>query len=178
MNAFFFVFLTLLVFIFQTVVLPSVSFVPHVFDLMIIDVLYLSLISKHHAAALAIALIGCMMDSVSGVPFFYHVFSYLWIYILVRLVRQMFFHHSLVLVMVLSILSVAVQQGLLIFSLWVGADRESPWVVDYQVLLYQLIYGLIVVPVALMILEGIRSAWLVMARSRRRQFLQRYRDEL
>ncbi|MCK5836927.1 MAG: hypothetical protein KAH09_06640, partial [Desulfobacula sp.] len=86
MNAVFFVLFTGVLIILQTIVLPSFDWFSQCFDLMIINVLFLSLVSSHYAMVFAIILIGCIMDSVSGVPFCLHIFSYVWIYIIVYLV--------------------------------------------------------------------------------------------
>ena len=119
MNIFFFISLTLILFVFQTLILPSFSWFSHSFDLLIIEVLYLSLFSKRSSVIIAIILIGALMDSASGVPFFFYIFSYLWIYIVVQLVSQFLFQRSVLFVMVISMVSVMVQQCLLLLTVFI-----------------------------------------------------------
>ena len=159
MNALFFIFLTLFLVIVQTIILPGFSFFAHCFDLMIINILFLCLVSTRYTTVIAIAVIGIMMDSLSGVPFFYHLFSYLWIYILVYLVRQVLFQHSMVFILVISIVSVAVQQGLLLFSIFVRTSGQQVLEFDFGLLILQLILGFIFIPPGIWLTGVLYRIW-------------------
>ena len=120
MNVLFFIIFTLFLIVLQTIVLPSFPWFAQCFDLLIIDILFLSLISSHYSIIAAIVVIGCIMDSVSGVPFFYHIFSYLWIYIIVQIVKQLLFQRSIMFILIISIVSILIQHVLLLLSVFVN----------------------------------------------------------
>ncbi|MEZ4551906.1 MAG: hypothetical protein R2874_15955 [Desulfobacterales bacterium] len=82
MNYVFF-FSTLFWVIIQTVVIPDFSWFPHSFDLMIVIVLYLSLFLRATGVPCWLVIIGSIMDSLSGAPFFLHTTAYLCIYLIV-----------------------------------------------------------------------------------------------
>jgi len=145
MNALFFIFLTFFLIVIQTVVLPSFSWFAYCFDLLIINVLFLSLISNHYSMIFVIIIIGCVMDSISGVPFCYHVFSYLWIYLIVYIAKQLLFQRSLVFLLIISILSIAIQHGLLFFSLFVSPG-DIDLNIDLTLLIRQIFLGLALIP--------------------------------
>ena len=110
MKALFLITLTLFLIILQSTVFPYFLWFDQCFDLLIIDILFLSLIASRHSIIFAVIAIGFAMDSISGVPFCYHVFSYLWIYIMVNIVRQLFFDLSVLFVIIISFLSVIIQK--------------------------------------------------------------------
>lgn len=125
MNAVFFIGLTLFLIVLQTIVLPSFSWFVQCFDLLIIVVLFLSLISSHFSMVFAIVMIGSVMDSISGVPFCFYTFSYLWSYIIVHLAKQMLFKQSIIFILIVSLLSVVIQQGLLLLSVFVSHGSSN-----------------------------------------------------
>ena len=63
MNVLFFAILTVFLIIFQTVVFPSFFWFSQCFDLMIMNVIFLSLLYSHYAVILTIILVGGIMDS-------------------------------------------------------------------------------------------------------------------
>ena len=120
MTTLFFIILTLFLIVMQTIILPSFSWFAQCFDLLIINVLFLSLISSHFSMIAVIIIIGCIMDSISGVPFCYHILSYSWVYIIVQLVKQFFFKQSIIFILIISVVSVLIQHGLLLFPVFVN----------------------------------------------------------
>ncbi len=120
-------FITLFFVVFQTVLLPGLPASFYCFDLTIILVVFFSLHFSHYLTLAAIAGIGAIMDSISGGPFFIHVFSYVWIFLMVRLFRQIVFQTHALFVMVIGLLSVAIQQAFFSFfrSLSVRIIQES-----------------------------------------------------
>lgn len=74
MNFVFFGAVALGLMVMQTIVLPALDFFPYCFDLPLILVLYLSLVFSSYGTILAISSVGAVMDSLSGVPFFFMSF--------------------------------------------------------------------------------------------------------
>lgn len=178
MNIFFFIILTLFLFILQTVILPTFSWFPQCFDLLIIVILYISLITNRHSVLFAVVFIGAVMDSTSGVPFFLHIFSYLWIYIIVQLVKQLLFQHSLVFILVISVVSVLIQQGLVLLSIFVRQGPDAFIGFNYGLLIRQAFWGLLFIGPSIWLINTARVNWIFTARAVKKQLVRKYRGEL
>lgn len=175
MNGIFFVFTTLFFILLQTVVFPSFSWFSQSFDMIIMVVLFLSLTYSHYAVVTAIVFMGGIMDSISGMPFFLHIFSYLWIYLIVQLFKQFVFQRSVVFVLIISVVSVAVQQTLIIFSVFINQGQAAVWRMDLSLMVRQLLWGVVVIPPGVWLLNVFRQNWLVITRNFRRSLEQKYR---
>lgn len=159
MTALFFILVTLILIIVQTVILPSFSIFFHSFDLLIVVVLFLSMISEKHWIVLAYILLGAIMDSISGVPFFFHIFSYLWMYVLVFLMRQLLFKRSFFFIVLLSGSALLIQQMFLLFCLFVKYDASVILNFDYSSFLRQFAAGIIIIPSGFWAIQVSFDAW-------------------
>lgn len=170
MNALFFILFTLLLIVIQTIILPSTSFFIQSFDLMIINVLFVCLVSSHYITILAIIILGIIMDSLSGIPFGFHLFSYLWIYIIVAIFRQFFFQKSIIFLTIIGVVSIAIQHGLLLFTIFVGTSGKTVIEFDYSLLMRQIFWGFFTIPPSIWFLEYIYNKWKKGTRSFIRQW--------
>ncbi|WP_457551803.1 hypothetical protein [Desulfobacula sp.] len=161
MNTVFFIFLTLFLIIIQTIVLPSFSWFAQCFDLLIIEILFLSFISSRHTMAFAIIIIGCIMDSISGVPFFFHIFSYLWIYIIVQMFKLLLFQKSTVFILIISIVSVLIQHGLLLFLVFVNQEDNTIWKFNFSLMIRQVFWGFIFIPPGIWLVNICYHNWII-----------------
>ncbi|SDU14879.1 rod shape-determining protein MreD [Desulfobacula phenolica] len=175
MNTLFFIILTLFLIVMQTIILPSFVWFAQCFDLLIINVLFLSLISSHYSMVAAIIIIGCIMDSISGVPFCYHIFSYLWIYIIVHLVKHFFFKRSILFILIISILSVVIQHGLLLFSVFINQGFNAVFEFDFTLLIRQVVWGLVFIPPGIWMVKVLWQNWIFITKSMRKQMSKKYR---
>lgn len=176
MKAFFFIFLTPLLIVFQTVIFPSFPIFANCFDLLIINILYLSLIARHNAMILAIILIGVIMDSISGVPFFYYTFSYLFIYIIVHLFKQFLFKQSTVFITIISLVSVLVQQVLLIFIIFVKQGVQDLAFFEYRLLVWQLFWGVLIIPPGVWFLNVCLNIWIRVVSELKKQLIKKIEE--
>lgn len=174
-NVLFITFLTLSLVLFQTVILPSFSWFSQCFDLMIMNILFLSLVYSHYAVILAIIFIGAIMDSISGVPFFYHIFSYLWIYLIVQLFKQLVFQRSVVFIIIISLVSVLIQHGLLLFSVFIQQGKYALGQMDLPLMAKQLIWGGILIPPGVWLINILGQNWMYMAKTLKKQFARKDR---
>jgi len=172
-NFFFFLAAGLWLMVVQTAVLPVFKWFPYCFDLLIILVLYLSLAYSHYGVLAAIAFLGILMDSISGVPFFLHMFSYLWIYLIVQLLKQIVFQRSAVFMVVVSLVSILIQQGLILFSLFL--NQSYPGALDYTRLVWQLAFGGLLIPPSIWLITQLRQNTHHMVRQFRRDLSKKYR---
>jgi rod shape-determining protein MreD len=177
MNILFFILLSFFLFVLQTILLPSFSWFSQCFDLLIILVLYLSLLSGRQAVILPIVLIGAVMDSTSGVPFFLHIFSYLWVYLIVRMVRQFFFQRSLIFILMISIVSVAIQQCLVILSILMQHGVPAVLELNFGLMVRQVFWGLLFIGPGLWLVNVARVNWLAVASAVKKQITQHNRGQ-
>ena len=176
MNVLFFILLTLFLIVMQTVILPSFSWFAQCFDLLIIDILFLSLISSHYSMVFVIIIIGCIMDSISGVPFCYHIFSYLWIYIIVQIARQLLFQRSIVFIFIISIVSVFIQHSLLLFSVFANQGGNIIWEFNSGLLIRQLFWGFIFIPPGIWLVNVFWQNWIFITKFLRNRLLKNTED--
>ncbi|MCK5348031.1 MAG: hypothetical protein KAJ25_01505 [Desulfobacula sp.] len=172
MNVLFFIIFTFFLIIVQTVILPSFPWFVQCFDLLIIDILFLSLISSHYSMIAAVIIIGCIMDSISGVPFCYHIFSYLWIYTIVYLVKQLLFQKSIIFIFIISVVSVFIQQGLLLFSVFVKQGSNTIWTFDFSLLIRQTFWGFIFIPPGIWLTNVCWQNWIFVTKFLRNRLLK------
>jgi len=173
MKTLFFIILTFFLIVVQSVILPSFSWFDQCFDLLIIDVLFLSLISSHYSMGLAIILIGCIMDSISGVPFCYHVFSYLWIYMIVYIVKQLLFQKSIIFILIISIISVLIQHLLLLFSLFVNHGYNIFLEFDFILLARQVFWGFVFIPSGVWLVNVFFENWISITKLIKKQIIKK-----
>jgi rod shape-determining protein MreD len=157
-------FITLFLVVFQTVLLPGLSASFYCFDLTIILVVFFSLYFSHYLTLAAIAVIGAIMDSLSGAPFFIYTFSYTWIFLMVQLVRQLVFQTNTLFVMVIGLLSVAIQQALFLFSIIVRQHFSEVGSVEISLVFGQMAWGGVMVPLGVKIISKGNRWWQDMIR--------------
>lgn len=173
MKALFLIILTFFLIILQSTVFPYFSWFDQCFDLLIIDILFLSIIASRHSMIFAVIVIGCAMDSISGVPFYYHVFSYLWIYIMVNIVRQLFFDQSFLFILIISFISVIIQHVLLLFSIFISNGNDFSLEFDFSLLIKQTFWGFIFIPLSIWIINIFWIRWNYMTKLMHKRFIQK-----
>ncbi len=176
MNAIFFVVVTISLIIFQTIIFPSFFWFSQCFDLMIVNIIFLSLVYSHYGVILTIILIGGIMDSLSGAAFFLHIFSYLWIYLIVQLFKQFVFKRNFIFILSVSLVSVLIQQGLILFSVFIEQGREGIGQMDVLLMVKQLFWGGVLIPPGVWLISGFRQYWMYLLKMYKKQFAHRYRD--
>ncbi len=159
MKVLFFVLLTFFLIVLQSIVLPSFFWFEYCFDLLIIEILFLSFIASRHTVIFVIIIIGCIMDSISGVPFSYHIFSYLWIYIMVYIVRLFVFDQSITFILITSSVSLIIQQMFILFSIFLDQGRDYLFALDFTLLLEQTLLGFVFIPVGLWLVNIVWLSW-------------------
>lgn len=157
-------FVCLFLVVFQTVLLPFFPGAFYCFDLTIILIIYISLNSSHYLAVAAITGIGGIMDSLSGGPFFLYTFSYIWIFLIVHMARQFVFQSSILFVMVISLLSVAIQQGIFFISVFVRQDYTGIGSMDIALMLRQVALGGVMIPLGVGIISTANRRWQALIR--------------
>jgi len=171
----FFFFSTLSLVIIQTVVIPDLSWFSHSFDLMIINVLYLILFSPRYWVPFWLVIIGSMMDSLSGAPFFLHTTAYLCIYLIVFFLRRLVFQRSAVFVFIVSLVSACIYQGLVMFSVFLLQGYKAITATDYRLCIGQVIWAAVGIPVGVWFLEAMHQNFSYAVKQSRRHMARKYR---
>jgi len=175
MNFSFFSIATLVLIICQTIIFPGFFWFPQCFDLLIIPVLYMSLVYSRYGVILSITVMGGIMDSISGVPFFLHIFSYLWIFFIVQLFKQFVFQRSAFFMMVVSLVAVVIQQGLMVFSVFLSQGQAGVLSLDFSLLIRQMIWGMVIIPPGVWMMNVMRQNYFYVIRQLRRNMVRKYR---
>ena len=176
MNFLFFSAATLGLVVVQTIILPSFSWFPYTFDLLIVLVLYLSLVFSNYSIIFAIFFIGMIMDSLSSVPFFFHVFSYFWVYLSVQVLKQVVFQRSALFMLTVSLMAVLVQQALILFTVFLDQGEQGIMAVDFSRMAWQLVLGGLCITPGIWVLSALKQNTAYMVRQFRRELARRYRD--
>nr|WP_320017401.1 hypothetical protein [uncultured Desulfobacter sp.] len=175
MNFIFFFFFTLFLVIIQTVILPDFSWFPYSFDLMIINVLYLSLFSQRYWVPFCIIIIGSIMDSLSGSPFFLHTTSYLCIYLIIFFLRRLVFQRSAIFVFIVSLASACIYQCLVMFSVFLLQGHKAIAATDYRRCISQVLLAAVGIPIGVWFMEIVHQKFLNAVKQSCRHMTRKYR---
>ena len=174
-NFVFFFFSTLILVITQTVVIPDFYWFSHCFDLMIINVLFLILFSTRYWVPFWLVIIGSIMDSLSGAPFFLHTIAYLCIYLIIFFLRRLVFQRSAIFIFIVSLVSVCIYQGLVMFSVFLLQGQKAINAADYRLCIGQVIWAAVGIPVGVWCLEVMHQNFLYAVKRSRRIMARKYR---
>lgn len=155
----FLIILSLLLIVLQTTVLPEISIIGNSFDLLIINILYLSLLFNHLWVLGVIAVIGCIMDSLSGSPFGLFVSSYIWIYILVQLMKPVFFSKSLFFLPAITVFAVMIEYMFVLLSVLISSGSQGVMSLNFSLMVKQLLSAAVLIPVAVKLVFVLGRYW-------------------
>ncbi len=173
MNILFFAFVFFFLVIIQTCVLPYISCLFWCFDLQLIPVLLVSIRYNHYSACICTAFVGLLMDSLSGCAFFTHMFSYIWIYAMIQLFKRMVFLNNFFFIFVVTILSVCIELGMVVFPALIAKEQAFYGSFVYE---KQAVMAMIIVPPMVWVLDALRKHWIDFVESMQEKWIQIYRD--
>jgi len=149
----FYLVLTLVFIIVQTSILPTLPVFSQTFDLLFVIVLSLSLRFSHPAAGVAIFLLGCVVDSVSGSPFGLYISAYIWTYILIRSLKSLVHLENIFFLVCMSAIAVIVENTFLLFTFFVRGGVAAVVTGDLVLMSKQVVWGLVAVPVLVLLID-------------------------
>ncbi|SMC41638.1 rod shape-determining protein MreD [Desulfocicer vacuolatum DSM 3385] len=159
MNALFYLFLSLFLVIVQTTLVPEIAFLNCCFDLLIVNVLYVSLFTSHGIFILYVVALGWTMDCLSGVPSGFYISSYVWIYLFVFMLRHVIHAGNFIFIPVISAGAVAMEHGFLIFTLLVKQDGWFFSTADIVFMGKQIVVGFFMIPLLLVVVNKCKKGW-------------------
>lgn len=159
MKISFFILLTLFLTIIQTTAFPGFFLSNHSFDLIIIIILYLSLVFKHPSIIIVVILIGCVVDSVSGMYFGLYITTYIWIYAIVQGLKLFVFSRNIVFSVVISVAAVAIESIFLILSVFINQGKSGVASLNYYLMIKQMFLACIFIPLSLELITMVRKKY-------------------
>jgi len=159
MNVLFYLLLSLALVIVQTTLVPEIAFFHCCFDLLIVNVLYVSLFGSHGFFIIYVGVLGWIMDCLSGAPSGFYLSSYLWIYIFVQLLRHVVHAENFIFIPVISAFAVVVEHGFLIFIL---LAKQGGWffsVTDMLAMGKQILVAFFMIPLFLWLIHRCKKGW-------------------
>lgn len=153
MKISFFVILTLFLTILQTTAFPDFFLSYHSFDLLIINILYLSLVFTHPGMIVAVILIGCIVDSISGVHFGLYLTTYIWIYVIVQGLKQFVFLRNMGFYIIIAATAVVIESLFLILSVFINQGNNGVLSLNFYLMAKQMFWACIFIPLALEIIR-------------------------
>ena len=159
MKISFFILLTLFLTILQTTILPDFYISHHSFDLLIINILYLSLGFEHPAMVIVVIMIGCIVDSVSGVYFGLYLTTYLWIYALVQVLKQFVFSRNIFFYLIIAAASVLIESIFLTLSIFIDQGKSGVLSLNYYLMIEQMVWACLFIPLAFGIITIVQKQY-------------------
>ncbi|MCD4740911.1 MAG: hypothetical protein K8R67_00305 [Desulfobacteraceae bacterium] len=159
MKISFFVILTLFLTIMQTAVFPDFFLSHHSFDLLIINIIYLSLVFTHPGVIIAVIVIGCIVDSVSGVHFGLYLTTYIWIYVIVQGLKQFVFLRNIGFYIIIAATAVVIESVFLILSVFINQGNNGVLSLNYYLMAKQMFWASVFIPLALEIITIVQKKY-------------------
>lgn len=159
MKFLFYIILFILLIIVQTAILPNFPFFSQSFDLLIVNILYMSIVFSSPWLLVVIVLQGCIMDSISGTPFGLYMSAYLWICILVQIMKRFVHSGNIIFLPVISALSVFVENCFLVFFFFVRYGEANFYSQDIMLMVKQMAWAFFIAPLIIWIIHVLQKKW-------------------
>lgn len=140
--------------------LPGFSWFVRIFDLLILNILYLSLLFSSPFILFGVVLIGSIMDSLSGAPFGVYISVYVWLFLIVQKLKTFVHPGSFVFLPIVSALAVLLENTFLIFSFFIQNGRSAVSSQDLFFMLQQVLLAFFLVPVLILVIHTCQKHWL------------------
>ena len=159
MTVLFYPILSLVLVILQTTLVPEIRCFTHCFDLLIVNVLYVSLFTSNGFLVLYMVVLGWIMDSLSGAPFGFYISCYVWIYVFVQILRHVIHAGNFIFIPVISVIAIFMEHGFLMFILLVKQEGWSFSSMDLFSMGKQAMVGVFIIPFFLWLVHGCKIGW-------------------
>ncbi len=159
MKFLFYIILFILLIIVQTAILPNFPFFSQSFDLLIVNILYMSIVFSSPWLLVVIVLQGCIMDSISGTPFGLYMSAYLWICILVQIMKRFVHSGNIIFLPFISALSVFVENFFLVFFFFVRYGEANFYSQDIMLMVKQMAWAFFIAPLMIWIIHVLQKKW-------------------
>ena len=108
---------------------------------------------------LAIILIGCIIDSISGVYFGLYLTTYLWIYIVVQVLKQFVFLRNIIFYVIIAAIAIVIESMFLTLSIFIDQGKNGVLSLNYYLMAKQLFLACFFIPLALEIITIVQKKY-------------------
>ncbi len=159
MKFLFYIILFVVLIILQTAILPNFYFFSKSFDLLIVNILYMSMVFSSPWLLVVVVIQGCIMDSISGTPFGLYMSVYLWICVSVQVMKRFVHPGNIIFVSVVSALSVFVENCFIVFFFFVRYGELNPSFQDIILMAEQMVGAFFIAPVMVLLIHIMQKKW-------------------
>ena len=155
----FYILISLILIVLQTVIMPDVPLISSFYDLTAIFVIYLGLLRSTRESLPVVILLGVVMDNLSGTPLMVYTTAYFWLYICVRWlgrILQVGMRFRLAFIVVVGI-SLETLISVVSFGGFEALSEISP--ADLGKITTRLIWALFLGPILILILQRLHRLW-------------------
>jgi hypothetical protein len=155
----FYLFICLFLVIVQTIIFPLCPIFFNFFDLMLPVVIYIGFFRSIGESIPVLVFLGLVMDGLSGGPFGLFFTSYLWLYGVVLLLKQIFLVKKILLLSFVAALGVLMQNGILMAVENLFSPKLDFIVNAVNILWIELIFAIIAGPMMIIAISILHQKW-------------------
>jgi len=97
------------------------------------------------------------------------------VFFIVQLVKQFVFQRSAMFMIVVSLVAVSIQEGLMIFSVFLSQGQAGVLDLDFSLVIRQMIWGMVIIPPGVWVMNVMRQNFFYVIRQFRRDLARKYR---
>ena len=143
----------------RATVFPMFPTLAGCYDLLIPVVVYLGFFRTNRESIPVLFFIGLVMDGLSGAAFGFYLSCYLWLYLIVVLLKQLFLVKNILLLSFVMILAILMENGMLILMENLLEFRPPEVSGVLQTLFFQIILGALTGPFMVLSIAYLLKTW-------------------
>jgi hypothetical protein len=151
---FFYLILSFIFLLFQTVVFANIPILNHFYDLFLIIILYVGLFRPVSEGLSVVLFLGLFIDGISGSPFWVYTTTYIWLLVILKWLIQYFDARSIILPPFAIIVGVLIENSFFII-VSTGFDIDTRFLLNsINILVPQLVWALFTGPFLIVFLKN------------------------
>ncbi len=127
--------------IFQTTIIPHIPLFNNFYDLLIPFIVYLGLFRPAREGIHFILALGFLMDNLSGGPFGLYLTTYLWLFIVVRLVIRYLHARNNILLLFIVAAGVLMENIIFIASVYMSGPDSQFFAITIRPVIFQILWA-------------------------------------
>ena len=127
--------------IFQTTIIPHISLFNNFYDLLIPFIIYLGLFRPTRESIFFILVPGFLMDNLSGGPFGLYVTTYLWLFIVVKLLIKYLYARNNILLLFIVAAGVLMENIIFIINISMSGHNSQFLAITIRTVIFQVLWA-------------------------------------
>ncbi|MBU0995702.1 MAG: hypothetical protein KJ737_24675 [Proteobacteria bacterium] len=153
MTYLFYFIISFIIVVFQTVILVNSPFIRHVYDIILVLIIYVGLFRPVSEGVAVVFIVGVFMDGLSGSPFWAHTTTYFWLLIIVKWLIQFLNAGSMILLPFTVLIGILLENSIFLMVSKGIALPSGLLVSDIHKIFSQIIWGTITGPPAIILVK-------------------------